>query len=136
MPMEHSLLLNGTTPIWRKRHSLVFGVKKFHLYLYGRKLTFYTDDKPLTTFLGEKKGVPPSAAAHLQLWALLLAAYDYTIKYKSTQSHGNADRLSRLPLSTYSENPSKEFNVFDIRLIEALPITAIQLKHVTQRDPI
>ncbi len=93
----------------------------------------YTDHKPLTTILGEKKGVPPMAAARLQCWALLLTANDYTIQYKSTQNHGNADGLSRLPLSTESEPAG---NVLNIQQIEALPTTAIQLKQATQRDPI
>ena len=32
--------------------SLMFGVKKFHQYLYGRKFTLITDHKPLTAILG------------------------------------------------------------------------------------
>ena len=43
--------------------SLVFGLKKFHQYLYGRKFTLITDHKPLTTILGPKNGVPTPAAA-------------------------------------------------------------------------
>ena len=78
--------------------SLVYGVKKFHQYLYGRKFVLITDHKPLTTILGPKKGIPSLAAARLQRWAILLSAYDYTIKYKSSQDHCNADGLSRLPL--------------------------------------
>ena len=59
--------------------SLVFGVSKFHQYLYGRKFTLITDHKPLTTILGLKRGIPPLAAAWMQLWGLLLAAYTYDI---------------------------------------------------------
>ena len=116
--------------------SLIFGVKKFHQYLYGRTFTLITDHKPLTTILGEKKGIPTLAAARLQRWALLLSAYNYSIKYKPTQHHGNADGLSRLPLSTPSDHPLHEMNSFNIGQIEALPATAIQLKHATQRDSI
>ena len=43
--------------------SLVFGVKKFHQYLYGGKFTLITDHQPLTTILGPKKGIPSLAAA-------------------------------------------------------------------------
>jgi len=82
--------------------SLVFGVRKFHQFLYGRKFTLYTDHKPLTSILGPKKGIPSLAAARLQRWALLLSAYNYQIEYKSTRDHGNADGLSRLPLSSES----------------------------------
>ena len=46
--------------------SLIFGVKKFHQYLYGRKFQLVTDHKPLTAILGPKKGIPSLAAARLQ----------------------------------------------------------------------
>ena len=52
--------------------SIIFGVKKFHQYLYGRKFLLVTDHKPLTTVLGPKSGIPTLAAARLQRWALLL----------------------------------------------------------------
>lgn len=61
--------------------SLIFGIKKFHTYLYGRNFTIITDHKPLTAILGPKKGVPPMAAARLQRWALLLSAYKYQIEF-------------------------------------------------------
>ena len=74
--------------------ALIIGIKKFHTYLYGCKFTLVTDHKPLTTLLGSKKSVPSLAAARLQRWALLLAAYSYDIEFKPTQQHGNADGLS------------------------------------------
>ena len=43
--------------------SLIFGVRHFHAYLYGRSFTIVTDHKPLTAILGPKKGIPPLAAA-------------------------------------------------------------------------
>ncbi|KAK3733442.1 hypothetical protein QZH41_018625, partial [Actinostola sp. cb2023] len=46
--------------------SLVYGVKKFHQYLYGRKFIMETDHKPLLTILGPKNTVPTLAAARLQ----------------------------------------------------------------------
>ena len=38
--------------------ALIFGVQKFHRYLYGRKFNLITDHKPLTTILGPKKEYP------------------------------------------------------------------------------
>ena len=46
--------------------ALVFGVKKFHQYLYGRKFSLVTDHKPLMAILGPKNGIPSLAAARLQ----------------------------------------------------------------------
>ena len=44
---------------------LVFGVKRFHPYLFGRTFTLVTDHRPLTTILGPKTGMPSLAAARL-----------------------------------------------------------------------
>ena len=42
---------------------LIYGVKRFHNYLYGRPFRLVTDHKPLTTILGLKAGIPSLAAA-------------------------------------------------------------------------
>ena len=78
--------------------ALIFAVKKFHQYLYGRVFTLVTDHKPLLVILGPTKGIPSLAASRLQRWAVLLSAYSYKIEYKSSEKHENADALSRLPL--------------------------------------
>ena len=49
--------------------SLIFRVKHFHSYLYGRHFTLVTDHKPLTAILNPKKGIPPLTAARMQRWA-------------------------------------------------------------------
>ena len=43
--------------------SLIFGLRKFHQYLYGRRFTLVTDHQPLTTIFSDKKGFPSLAAA-------------------------------------------------------------------------
>ena len=77
--------------------SLIFEVKRFHQYLYGRHFLLMTDHKPLTSILGPKNGIPPLAAARMQRWALLLSAYTYDIQFRSTKLHANADSLSSAP---------------------------------------
>ena len=88
--------------------ALVFGVKKFH-DLYARPFTLVTDLKPLLAIAGPKKGVPTLAAARMQRWALILAAYQHELQFRSIDEHKNADMLSRLPLKeedfTASEEP-------------------------------
>lgn len=115
--------------------SLIFGVKKFHRFLYGRKFLLITDHKPLLAILGPKKGIPSLAAARLQRWAMLLSAYKYDIKYKSTENHGNADGLSRLPLpSTDSSQDTKTITAFNIGQVQALPVTFQDIQQATRRD--
>ena len=46
--------------------SIIFGIRKFHPYLYGRQFTLVTDHKPLVTILHPRKGTSPLAAARLQ----------------------------------------------------------------------
>ena len=112
--------------------SLVYGVQKFHSYLYGRSFTLYTDHKLLTAIFGSNKSIPPLAAAHLQRWALLLAGYNYRIVFRPTQAHANADSLSRLPLP-HSEKDTKvpDAKLFNVQQIGTLPVTSAQLKTAT-----
>ena len=115
--------------------ALIFGIKKFHQYLYGRHFTLVTDHKPLLAILGPHKGIPSLAAARLQRWALILAAYNYRIEFKPTQQHSNADGLSRLPLpqSTQLEY-STDASHFNVCQLEALPVTAQVVMQATKKD--
>ena len=47
--------------------AIIFGVKKFHQFLYGHSFTIKTDHKPLEGLLHEKKGIPALAAPRIQL---------------------------------------------------------------------
>ncbi|KAL5463984.1 hypothetical protein EMCRGX_G032937, partial [Ephydatia muelleri] len=119
--------------------SLVYGVKKFHQYLYGRKFVLVTDHKPLVTLLGPTSGIPTLAAARLQRWALILSAYSYDLEFRPTQRHSNADGLSRLPVVSKDRDDSSdvpETAIFNISQVHSLPVTAMQLQRATRRDPI
>ena len=71
--------------IKREALSIIYGVKKFHQYLYGQKFLLLTDHKPLFTIFGERKGIPVMAASRRQRWAIILAVYSYTIQYIPTK---------------------------------------------------
>ncbi len=68
--------------------SVIYGVKKFHQYLWGRSFNLMTDHKPLVTLFGEHKHFPMMAAARIQRWAIILSAYDYHICYRKSENHG------------------------------------------------
>ena len=76
--------------------AIVFAVKHFHHYLYGRHFTILSDHKPLSSLFRETSGVPTMASAQIQRWALTLSAYDYCIKYKAGAVNSNADCISAL----------------------------------------
>ena len=117
--------------------SIVFGMKHFHQYLYGRKFTILSDHKPLQYLLGETRGIPAMASARIQRWALTLSAYSYEIRYKPGADHANADGLSRLPVSnliTTLPLPGDVLLLF--RTLETTLIRAAQIRQWTDTDPI
>lgn len=104
--------------------TIIFGVTKFNDYLYGRKFTLYTDHKPLVKIFGPKTGILTLAAARLQRWSLILAAYQYEIVYKPSEKHSNADALSRLPLTVQSRESKLNFRV---SFLDSVPISAQEI---------
>ena len=116
--------------------AIIFGVRKFHQYLYGCKFTLETDHQSLVTIFGPRTGVPTLAAARLQRWAIILSAYQYEIKYRNTNQHLNADALSRLPLKSVSPSVGEEAEVFQLSYFDELPVTAKQISEATSHDPI
>ena len=79
--------------------AIIFAVKHFHFFLYGKdRFTIYTDHKPLISLFGEHAKLPTLVAARLKRWALTLSAYNYKIEYRTGANNGNADALSRKPL--------------------------------------
>ena len=51
--------------IHKEALSIIFGLKKFYQYLYGRPFILVTDHKPLTAPIGPKKGTPLLTANRL-----------------------------------------------------------------------
>ena len=116
---------------------LIFGVRHFHQYLYGRKFVLVTDHKPLLSIFGPKYTISSLAAAHLQRWAVLLSAYSYELEIGRTDRHANADSLSRLPLKSQGSNDTvNEATVFSPCQIECLSVKALEIKRDSNNDPI
>ena len=100
----------GYSQLDKKALALVFGVKKFHQFVYGRHFIVYTDHKPLLGLLNPDKATPSMASSRMQRWALSLLAYEYELIYRPGSQNGNADSLSRLPLPdvpTHQRQPSR-----------------------------
>ncbi|UYV63361.1 K02A2.6-like, partial [Cordylochernes scorpioides] len=114
--------------------AIIYGVTKFHQFIYGRKFILITDHKPLVTILGSRSGIPTLSTSRLQRWALILSAYTYDIKFRRTQDHGNADLLSRFPVGC--EEIPRLNNVYALSYVEELPITAEEIATETEKDEV
>ncbi|KAK7095401.1 hypothetical protein V1264_006813 [Littorina saxatilis] len=137
--VENATQLNSNLLIHMEKEALavIFGVKKFHQYLYGQKFEIHTDHKPLLGLFCEHKQIPAMAAARIQRWALTLVAYEYTMKFKEGKRHSNADGLSRLPREvTVSVKPEQGETILLMEQIETMPVTAKQISQWTSRDPV
>lgn len=115
---------------------LYWATKKFFSYLYGRHFTLVTDHQPLVSIFHPTKAFPAMTAARLQRYAMFLAGLDYTIEFRESRRHGNADALSRLPLSTRDTNEPDAADVFTLTQMEILPVTHAIISRALQRDPL
>lgn len=113
----------------------MFGLKWFYLHLYGRHFTILTNHKPLERIFRPKTAIPSPGAMRLQRWAIILAAFNYSIKFVPSKQNAVADALSRLPLSSTADEERAVFKVEE-RLVECLPITHKEISHATRNDPV
>lgn len=74
--------------------SIVWAVKYFRPYLFGRKFLIVTDHKPLQWLFSLKE---PNSK--LVRWRLKLEEYEYDIVYKKGSLNKNSDALSRIELN-------------------------------------
>ena len=81
--------------IEKEAYAVVYALQKLRAYLYGAEFVVYTDHKPLLCLFSKSM-----ANTKIQRWAILLAEYGATIKYKPGSSNIRADMLSRLSPDT------------------------------------
>lgn len=83
--------------IQKEATAIIFGVRKFHQFLYERDTLFVlrTDHKPLLSIFSPNRGVPEVSANRLQRYALFLSAYNYVIEYVPSALY-SADFPSRM----------------------------------------
>lgn len=86
--------------IEREALAVVFGVKRLHQYLAGRKFTLQTDHRPLQFLMDTAKAIPDRVSARLQRWCLILKAYDFDIQTIKGNSMLLPDLLSRVTEKT------------------------------------
>jgi transposase InsO family protein len=87
-------------PVYKKElFAVIYCLRKFHSYLWGRKVTVLTDHKPLIHITSQKL-----MTVALQQWLDVLLDYDLEIKYRPGVLHVIPDALSRMYASTYQQH--------------------------------
>ena len=81
----------------REGCAVIFGIKKFEKYLYGRPFELVTDNAAIAEIFNPRKPRSALAVSRLRRWALLIMQYCYTIKHKPGREIPHADFLSRSP---------------------------------------
>ena len=86
----------------RELLAVVFFVRYFRPYLYGRHFTIRTDHGSLRWLINFRN--PEGQVAR---WLQILGEYDYEIVHRAGKSHQNADSLSRKPCSQCNRSDSE-----------------------------
>ena len=127
----------GYSQLDKEALGVLFGVKKFHQFVYGRHFTVYTDHKLLLGLLNPDKPTPSMASSRMQRWALALLAYEYELIYRPGTQNGNADSLSRLPLPDEPTSTPVPGDIIHLmEHINTSPVDAAKLRLWTDRDPV
>uniref|UniRef100_A0A914WSH7 RNA-directed DNA polymerase n=1 Tax=Plectus sambesii TaxID=2011161 RepID=A0A914WSH7_9BILA len=144
LPIAHALKTLFDTEkrypqIQKEALALIFGIKKFHKYLWGRHFVLQMDHQLLVKMFGLKKGLPTTAANRLQNYAIILMAYSYDIEYVKTTAFGQADGLSRLPSG--DDKDFKETAEIDAELhqlftkqLQQAPVCCVEIAEETRKD--
>lgn len=136
--------------IQKEATAIIFGVRRFHQYLYGRSDPFIlrTDHKPLLSIFGFQRGIPEVSANRLQRYAMFLSGYNYSIEYIRSNAN-SADYLSRASLPELveaeararAEQPGTSDDVVDDRASYVcfvtdgtLPVTLREVRACTDED--
>ena len=91
--------------------SVVFGLGKFHTYIYGKHITVYNDYKPLEMIM---KKPMHTAALQFQWMLLRLQHYDHTLQYNPGKEMVLADRLNRFPSRKLTNWTTSTYPTFPI----------------------
>lgn len=113
--------------------ALVWGVERFHYFLFGREFELITDHKALETLFGPKS----KPCARIERWVMRLTSYKFKVIYKPGKSN-IADPLSRL-LKESAEQPdannaTEEYVEWIVSYAEPKAIKNEEIEEVSLQD--
>ena len=116
--------------------AIIFGLKKFRPFVYGRKIDIITDHCGLKYLMTTK-----DLTNRLARWSVLLMDYEFDIIYNKGKNHSDADFLSRGPFPEEGTPPDEPGDEFDICQVTPTPFidfsrwTTTDTKNAQQNDP-
>ena len=108
--------------------AVMFFLRYFKYFLFGKQFILRTDHKSLTSLRTQSD--PPSAA--VMRWLESIANFDFKIVYREGPKHGNADSLSR---AEHLPNLKNDPSYGDFVLAELGPPAAQSLRDAQLDDP-
>ena len=125
------------TQIEKETHSIVFGVERFHEYLYGRKFTVINDLQPLKSIFSKSI---VSCSPRVQKLFLSLQKYEFGLKYSPGKIMLVSDALSRSCIKNSKPEFHENSLIHHLHFVSlSLPISnelLEQFKEETRIDPI
>lgn len=89
--------------IEKELFAIIFALKTFRPYLYGRKFTLFTDHRPLQWLFSLK-----DPNSKLYKWRVKISDYNFSILYKPGRSNYVADALSRIELNNLEDETQNQ----------------------------
>ena len=126
----------GYAQIEKEGLGIIFGLRKFHTYLFGRPFLLKTDHRPLIHIFSPTQGIPKHSLSRLNRWALLLAEYQYQIAYVPTDKMA-ADFFSRHPTQAPEDEPGEMDKAINAVLVEQanlMNLSVQALERATRAD--
>ena len=119
--------------IERETLDVVWGLEKFHYFIYGKRCTLHTDHKPLESIFKKKLAHCPPRLQRLLIRAL---KYNVAVKYVKGSEVPIADALSRVtPQPCMKADQLNQINVHHItRTLPASPMKLQQIRVETAKD--
>lgn len=112
--------------------ALVFAIRRFQHFLFGRQFIVQTDHRPLLRIF--QKPVD-SISMRLRRWVLALQSYNFEIQFIKGSTNVLADALSRNPVETHVPTEDEKCESTVCFILRSAPVNLKEIAHHTSTDP-
>ena len=118
--------------IEREMLGIVFGLERFHQYVYGRHVEVHPDHKPLESIYTKHLFAAPPRFARM---LLRIQQYDVSIKYVPGSDVKLADALSRVNPCNTGPIRGLDLSVHEVHMhLNASPTRIVEIRVETSKD--